>query len=80
MASNPTVGVVSDLVVDAGGTTILSETTELMGAEHVLARRARNEEVARRIFEIVANVERAANAVGATVAGGNPPRATWPGA
>ena len=72
MASNPTVGVVSDLVVDAGGTTILSETTELMGAEHVLARRARNEEVARRIFEIVANVERAANAVGATVAGGNP--------
>ena len=79
MASNPTVGVVSDLVVDAGGTTILSETTELMG-EHVLARRARNEEVARRIFEIVANVERAANAVGATVAGGSPPRATWPGA
>jgi altronate dehydratase large subunit len=72
MASNPTVGVVSDMVVDAGGTAILSETTELMGAEHVLARRARNEEVARRIFEIVANVEKAANAVGASVAGGNP--------
>jgi altronate dehydratase large subunit len=72
MASNPTVGFVSDMVVAMGGTTILSETTELMGAEHVLARRARNEEVARRIVEIVANVERAANAVGATVAGGNP--------
>jgi altronate dehydratase large subunit len=72
MASNPTVGYVSDMVVDFGGTTILSETTELMGAEHVLAKRARNEEVARRIFEIVANVEKAANAVGATVAGGNP--------
>jgi altronate dehydratase large subunit len=72
MASNPTVGVVSDMVVDAGGTTILSETTELMGAEHVLARRARNEAVARRIVEIVAAVERAANAVGATVSGGNP--------
>src|SRR5262249_29791547 len=52
MASNPTVGVVSDMVVDAGGTAILSETTELMGAEHVLARRARNEAVARRIIEI----------------------------
>ncbi|MGH2351665.1 MAG: UxaA family hydrolase [Chloroflexota bacterium] len=72
MASNPTVGVVSDMVVDAGGTAILSETTELMGAEHILARRARNEAVARRIFEIVANVEQEANAVGATVAGGNP--------
>ncbi|HEX2034130.1 MAG TPA: UxaA family hydrolase [Chloroflexota bacterium] len=72
LASNPTVGVVSDMVVDAGGTTMLSETTELMGAEHILARRARDETVARRIFEIVANVERAANAVGATVAGGNP--------
>ena len=72
MASNPTVGVVSDMVVDRGGTAILSETTELMGAEHVLARRARTAEVARRIFEIVANVEKAANAVGASVAGGNP--------
>src|SRR5262249_12522669 len=34
MASNPTVGVVSDMVVDAGGTVMFSETTELMGAEH----------------------------------------------
>lgn len=72
LASNPTVGVVSDILVDMGGTSILSETTELMGAEHILARRARNEEVARRIIEIVANIEKAANAVGATVSGGNP--------
>jgi altronate dehydratase large subunit len=72
MASNPTLGVVSDMVVAAGGTVILSETTELMGAEHILAKRAVNEQVARRIVEIVENVEKAANAVGATVAGGNP--------
>lgn len=72
LASNPTVGVVSDILVDMGGTSILSETTELMGAEHILARRARNEDVARRIIEIVANIEKAANAVGASVAGGNP--------
>jgi len=72
MASNPTVGYVSDMVVNFGGTTILSETTELMGAEHILARRARNAEVAQRIVQIVANVEKAANAVGATVTGGNP--------
>ena len=72
MASNPTVGYFSDMLVDFGGTTILSETTELMGAEHVLAKRARNEEVAQRIIQIVLNVEKAANAVGATVSGGNP--------
>lgn len=72
IASNPTLGVVSDMVVDAGGTVIFSETTELMGAEHILARRAKDERVARRIFEIVENVEKAANAVGATVSGGNP--------
>jgi altronate dehydratase large subunit len=60
------------MLVAAGGTVILSETTELMGAEHILARRAKDEHVARRIIEIVENVEKAANAVGATVAGGNP--------
>ncbi len=72
MASNPTVGVVSDLLIEQGGTSILAETPELMGAEHILARRARNEQVARQLFEIVANVEKEARHVGATVAGGNP--------
>src|SRR5919202_3655404 len=72
LAANPTSGVVADLLIAAGGTVILSETTELMGAEHILARRAKDEHVARRIVEIVENVEKAANAVGATVAGGNP--------
>ncbi len=72
LASNPTVGVCADILVDLGGTVCFSETTEMMGAEHILARRARDPEVARRIIEIVANVEKAANAVGASVAGGNP--------
>ena len=72
MASNPTVGVAADILIDYGGTVCFSETTEMMGAEHILARRACNAQVARRIIEIVANVEKAANAVGATVAGGNP--------
>ena len=72
MASNPTVGVAADILIDFGGTVCFSETTEMMGAEHILARRASSDAVARRIIEIVANVEKAANAVGATVAGGNP--------
>ena len=41
-AANPTIGAMSDLVVAAGGTSILSETSEFIGAEHILARRAAN--------------------------------------
>ena len=40
LAANPLIGELSDRIVDAGGTAILSETTEFIGAEHILARRA----------------------------------------
>lgn len=45
LAANPAIGAMSDLVVQAGGTSILSETSEFIGAEHILARRAINKEV-----------------------------------
>ena len=38
LASNPTIGELSDLIVELGGTSVLSETTELIGAEHLLAK------------------------------------------
>ncbi|MBS4021572.1 MAG: UxaA family hydrolase [Dethiobacter sp.] len=57
IAANPAVGVASDLLVQAGGTSILSETTELVGAEHLLARRAINKEVADRILQVVHRAE-----------------------
>ena len=53
LAANPLIGQLSDLIVKEGGTSILSETTEFIGAEHLLARRAINKEVHDRIFEIV---------------------------
>ncbi len=53
LSANPAVGVVSDLIVDAGGTAILAETTELIGAEHLLAQRAANEKVAQRVYEVI---------------------------
>ena len=40
MASNCVIGYVADKVVDLGGTVIFGETTEFLGAEHILARRA----------------------------------------
>lgn len=55
IASNPAVGLAADAVVNANGTVLLSETAEFTGAEHILARRARDATIARRIFEIVQN-------------------------
>ena len=46
ITANPVLGLVSDRIVAAGGTTILGETTEVFGAEHLLARRAATPQVA----------------------------------
>lgn len=54
LASNPAVGVASDMLVEQGGTVILSETPELIGAEHLLARRARTPEIGQKVLDAVA--------------------------
>ncbi|KUO51515.1 MAG: carbohydrate hydrolase [Desulfitibacter sp. BRH_c19] len=72
LAANPATGVASDLLVEAGGTVILSETTELTGTEHVLAKRAKNKEIGNQIYEIVANIEQESKRLGVDIRGGNP--------
>ncbi len=72
VSSNPVVGYVTDRLVDAGATVIFGETTEIIGAEHVLAKRARTQDVARRIYEIVENMEARAKAVGVDMRGSQP--------
>ena len=72
LAANPAIGAMSDLVVQAGGTSILSETSEFIGAEHILARRAINKEVHDRIYEITSRFEAHFHAVGEDVCQGNP--------
>lgn len=72
LASNPLIGQLSDLLVAEGGTSILSETTEFIGAEHILARRAKNKEVHDRIYEIIDRYEKSLQFVGEEVRAGNP--------
>lgn len=72
LASNILIGELSDNLVNLGSTSILSETTEFIGAEHILARRAKNEEVKNRIYEIVHRYEKALQLVGEEVREGNP--------
>ena len=38
VTANPALGVASDMMVQQGGTSILGETTEIYGAEHILTR------------------------------------------
>lgn len=72
LASNPLVGSLSDRLVEHGSTSILSETTEFIGAEHILAKRAKNEEVRDRIYDIVHRYEKALQLVGEEIREGNP--------
>ena len=53
ISANPALGVATDLLVAQGGTVVLSETPEIVGAEHVLTGRAASAEVARELLERV---------------------------
>jgi altronate dehydratase large subunit len=72
LVSNPAVGMASDQLLTKRGSVIFGETTEFMGAEHLLARRAVNGEVAAQIFEIVERMENRVKAVGVDMRGGQP--------
>ena len=71
-SANPAVGYASDLLIAQGGTVVLAETTEFMGAEHLLRRRAVDDEIGKRIVEMVKGVERSAVELGVDLLGANP--------
>jgi altronate dehydratase large subunit len=64
IAGNPVVGYVFDKLVDAGGTCLFGETTEIIGAEHILAKRAANEKVASEIMSLAEETEARAKSTG----------------
>jgi altronate dehydratase large subunit len=72
MSANPALGFASDLLIDAGGTVILAETPELIGAEHLVAARAVNEKVAQRCYDVIKRREDEAKAMGVDMRGSNP--------
>ena len=53
ISANPALGVASDELVRYGGTSVLAETPEIYGAEHLLTRRAVSHEVAEKLVERV---------------------------
>jgi len=72
LVSNPAVGAASDILLAEGGAVIFGETTEFIGAEHLLARRAVSGEVAAKLIHIVTRMEDRVKALGFDMRGGNP--------
>ena len=72
IAANPLVGSLSDRLVELGATSILSETPEFIGAEHILAKRAKTPEIGQRILDIVYRYEDSLKTVGEEVRKANP--------
>ncbi len=67
LSANPALGYASDLLIRAGGASIISETPEFFGAEHLFARRAVSREVARGIFDQVRRYREYAGRSGASL-------------
>ena len=74
ITANPALGVASDRLVELGATSVLGETTEILGAEHLLAARAINPEVGKRIVAMVARYEASINYEGIDIRGAQPSR------
>ena len=64
ITSNPALGVCSDLLGSYGGTAVLAETPEIVGAEHLLVRRARNRQVAEKLLARIADYKKYLNRFG----------------
>jgi altronate hydrolase len=67
ITANPALGVASDLLVAHGGTSILAETPEIYGAEHLLTRRAVSKEVGEKLLALVRWWESHAKQFGASI-------------
>ena len=57
LGANPVIGYVSDCLIDLGGTTIFSETPEIIGTEHILARRCKHPDMGQKILNFCADLE-----------------------
>lgn len=53
ITANPALGIASDELVRYGGTSVLAETPEIYGAEHLLTRRAVSREVGEKLIELI---------------------------
>lgn len=67
ITANPALGVASDELVRRGGTSVLAETPEIYGAEHLLTRRAITREIGERLIQHIRWWEQYVKLFGASI-------------
>jgi altronate dehydratase large subunit len=72
LASNPALGRVADRLIDLGGSAVLGEIAEIMGAEHLLAARATRPATSAKLIQVITRVEMEARALGLDIRGTQP--------
>ncbi|MFW6102722.1 MAG: UxaA family hydrolase [Chloroflexota bacterium] len=72
LGANPAIGAAFDILVRNGGDAVFSETTEFIGAEHLLAQRAVTPEVGNTITSMVRRYEERFLEKGVDMRGANP--------
>lgn len=72
LASNPATGNAVDRLIEEGAKVLFGETTEVLGAEHILGNRGVNGKVKDKIYEKVEQMENRAEAFGVDMRGGQP--------
>ncbi len=72
LVANPLVGLMADRIVDCGGKVVIGETTEWLGAEHLLAERAISPELGKAIMDAARRREQMAIDAGIDMTGANP--------
>jgi altronate dehydratase large subunit len=72
LASNPTLGRVADRLIELGGSAVLGEIAEIMGAEHLLASRATRPATSAMLIQVITRVEMEARALGLDIRGTQP--------
>jgi len=74
ISANSALGIAVDKLVDEGGTAIIGETDECIGAERLMAANARTEVVGKRIIEVVKRFEDNVKMYGVDLSTGQPGR------
>ena len=72
VSSNPAVGKAADLIIQNGGKVIFTETAELIGAEHVLAKRGATHEIRQALLNTVADMKAEIARYGVDLLGSEP--------
>ncbi len=71
-SSNAVLGFVSDKIVDFGGTSVLCETPETIGAEHILKKRGLTPEIGQQLYDTIINYDKMFKENGEDIRSSNP--------